>query len=140
MSRFRASDLRGSARMAVQATAGVARVVEGVHQSVLGSMGLPGGTEPGRTRGLTGMVYQGIHGITRLVDQGLQAGLLRIEPLLDRVMTGADTGTPAAEREAVRMVQFFSYCAWATGGNAPAWAISTYSALVPVMVQPMLQA
>ena len=72
MSRFRASDLRGSARMAVQATAGVARVVEGVHQSVLGSMGLPGGTEPGRTRGLTGMVYQGIHGITRLVDQGLQ--------------------------------------------------------------------
>ena len=101
MSRFRASDLRGSARMAVQATAGVARVVEGVHQSVLGSMGLPGGTEPGRTRGLTGMVYQGIHGITRLVDQGLQAGLLRIEPLLDRVMTGADTGAPAAEREAV---------------------------------------
>ena len=101
MSRFRASDLRGSARMAVQATAGVARVVEGVHQSVLGSMGLPGGTEPGRTRGLTGMVYQGIHGITRLVDQGLQAGLLRIEPLLDRVMTGADTGVPAAEREAV---------------------------------------
>lgn len=101
MSRFRASDLRGSARMAVQATAGVARVVEGVHQSVLGSMGLPGGTEPGRTRGLTGMVYQGIHGVTRLVDQGLQAGLLRIEPLLDRVMTGADTGAPAAEREAV---------------------------------------
>ena len=101
MSRFRASDLRGSARMAVQAAAGVARVVEGVHQSVLGSMGLPGGTEPGRTRGLTGMVYQGIHGVTRLVDQGLQAGLLRIEPLLDRVMTGADTGAPAAEREAV---------------------------------------
>ncbi|MFO1212234.1 MAG: hypothetical protein U1E74_06715 [Paenacidovorax caeni] len=44
-------------RLATQATAGVARIVEGVHQSVLGTMGLPGAAEAGRTRGLTGMVY-----------------------------------------------------------------------------------
>ena len=71
---LRASDLRGAARLATQATAGVARIVEGVHQSVLGTMGLPGAAEAGRTRGLTGMVYRSIDGVTRLVDAGLFRG------------------------------------------------------------------
>ena len=101
LGQLRPSDLRGSARLAVQATAGVTRIVEGVHQSVLGSMGLPGGAEPGRSRGLTGMVYQGIQGLTRLVDQGLQTALLRLEPLLDRVMAGHDPDVPSVERDAV---------------------------------------
>ncbi len=101
LGQLRATDLRGAARLATQATAGVARIAEGVHQSVLSTMGLPGGAEPGRTRGLTGMVYQGIHGVTRLVDAGLQAALLRLEPFLDRGMAGRDATTPPAEREAV---------------------------------------
>ncbi|MDY0105642.1 MAG: alpha/beta hydrolase [Giesbergeria sp.] len=101
LGQLRATDLRGAARLATQATAGVARIAEGVHQSVLSSMGLPGGAEPGRTRGLTGMVYQGIHGVTRLVDAGLQAALLRLEPFLERGMTGRDAAMPSAEREAV---------------------------------------
>ena len=101
LGQLRATDLRGAARLATQATAGVARIAEGVHQSVLSTMGLPGGAEPGRTRGLTGMVYQGIHGVTRLVDAGLQAALLRLEPFLDRGMAGRDAATPPAEREAV---------------------------------------
>lgn len=99
--RFRPSDLRGSARLATQATAGVTRIVEGVHQSVLASLGLPGGAEPGRSQGLTGMVYRGIHGVTHLVDQGLQATLLRLEPWLDRVLPGQDTDDSSVEREAV---------------------------------------
>lgn len=77
------------------------RIVEGVHQSVLGTLGMPGGAEPGRSRGLTGMVYQGIQGMTRLVDQGLQAALWRLEPLLDRVMAVHDPDEPSVEREAV---------------------------------------
>jgi pimeloyl-ACP methyl ester carboxylesterase len=81
---LRSSDLRGVARLATQATRGISRVAEGVHQSVLGTMGLPGGQEPGRARGLTGLVYEGVRGITRLVDAGLQATLLRLEPLIDR--------------------------------------------------------
>lgn len=48
---WRTADLRGAARLATEATAGVVRIVEGVHQSVLGSMGLPGAAAPGRTRG-----------------------------------------------------------------------------------------
>ena len=77
---LRASDLRGVARLAAQATTGISRVAEGVHQSVLGTLGLPGGAQPGRTRGLTGLVYQSIRGVTQLVDAGLQAGLARLEP------------------------------------------------------------
>jgi len=49
---LRPSDLRGVARLATQATASISHVAEGVHQSVLGTMGLPGGPTPGRTRGL----------------------------------------------------------------------------------------
>lgn len=95
---LRASDLRGVAQLATQATTGISRVAEGVHRSVLGSMGLPGGEEPGRTRGLTGMVYQGVRGITRLVDAGLQAALLRLEPY---VSPGPEVRTNQWEREAV---------------------------------------
>jgi len=79
---LRPSDLRGVARLATQATASISRVAEGVHQSVLGTMGLPGGPTPGRARGLTGMVYGGVRSITRLVDAGLQAALLRLEPFM----------------------------------------------------------
>ncbi len=81
---LRASDLRGVARLATQATTGISRVAEGVHQSVLGTMGLPGGPEPGRARGLTGLVYQSIRGVTQLVDAGLQAGLARLEPFFSQ--------------------------------------------------------
>lgn len=95
---LRASDLRGVARLATQATAGISRVAEGVHQSVRGPLGLPGGGQPGRAGGLTGLVYQSIRGVTQLVDAGLQAGLARLEPFFS-------AGTPATEvlweREAV---------------------------------------
>ncbi len=94
---LRVTDLRGVARLATQATTGVTHITEGVHQSVLGTMGLPGGKEVGRTRGLTGLVYQGVRGITRLVDVSLQAALLRLEPFLER---GANAAL-SPEREAV---------------------------------------
>lgn len=95
---WRASDLRGAARLAAQATVGISRVAEGVHQSVLGTLGLPGGARPGETRGLTGLVYRSIRGITSLVDAGLQAGLARLEPLWEAAP--AD-GPVSWEREAV---------------------------------------
>ena len=96
---LRATDARGVARLATLATAGVTDIAEGVHRSVLGSMALPGGKAAGRTRGLTGLVYQGIRGVTRLVDVGLQAALLRLEPFLDR--SSETSAAPPPEREAV---------------------------------------
>lgn len=98
---LRASDLRGVASLATQATTGATRVVEGVHRSVLDAIGLPGAAEPGRTRGLTGLVYGSIRGIAQRVDQGLQASLRRLEPMLERAMAEPETAEPSAEREAL---------------------------------------
>ncbi len=97
---LRASDLRGVARLATQATAGASQVAEGAHQSVLGTLGLPGGAKPGRARGLTGLVYQSVRGVTRLVDAGLQAGLSRLEPFWAPAENGASAPVQW-EREAV---------------------------------------
>lgn len=80
----RASDLRGLAALATQGTLGAARVAEGVHGAVHRSMGLSAGVPDGRTGGLTGAIYQGVQGVTRLVGAGVQAALLRLEPLLER--------------------------------------------------------
>lgn len=95
---LRASDLRGVARLATQATTGISRVAEGVHQSVRGTLGLPGGAQPGRTGGLTGLIYQSIRGVTHLVDAGLQAGLARLEPFFSASTTSTEV---LWEREAV---------------------------------------
>lgn len=84
--------------MAVEATHGVTRMAEGVHQAVWGSMGVPGGTQPGQTRGLTGFVYRAVHGVTTLVGHALEAAFTRLEPLLE-ALVDAPPETP--EREAV---------------------------------------
>jgi hypothetical protein len=95
---LRAADLRGVVQLATQATQGVARMAEGVHQSVWGSLGVPGGKAPGQTRGLTGLVYQAVQGVTQLVGHGADALLARLQPLLE----AADTSPPdSPQREAV---------------------------------------
>jgi pimeloyl-ACP methyl ester carboxylesterase len=98
MKHLRAADLRAIAQLATQATAGVTRIAEGVHQSVWSSMGVRGGKAPGTTRGLTGLIYQSVQGVTHWVGKGLDAALVSLQPLLDRVDAEAPE-TP--EREAV---------------------------------------
>jgi len=95
---LRPSDLRAVAQLATQATAGVTHIVEGVHQSVWGSMGVPGGRAPGQTGGLTGLVYQSIRAVTQLLGMGVDALLLKLQPLLESG-EAAKPGTP--QREAV---------------------------------------
>jgi pimeloyl-ACP methyl ester carboxylesterase len=95
---LRAADLRAIAQLATQATAGVARMAEGVHQSVWSSMGVPGGQSPGTTRGLTGLIYQSVQGVTQWVSKGLDVAFARLQPLLERI-EGEPPETP--EREAV---------------------------------------
>lgn len=97
---LRASDLRAAARLATQATTGVTHIVEGVHQSVRATIGLPGGRRPGSTGGLTGLVYRSIEGSMRWIDRSLQTALLRLEPWLDRALAAPETGVDA-EREAL---------------------------------------
>ena len=94
---LRASDLRGLARLATQATEGVTDIVEGVHRSVLGTLGIAG-PQPARTRGMTGLVYRSIHAVTRGVGRGIDAALVALQPLLESAQDSAP-GTP--QREAV---------------------------------------
>ena len=92
---LRASDLRAVAQLATQATLGVASIAEGVHQAVLGTIGVPG-TRSGRTKGITGLVYRAVHGITALVGEGLQAAFTQLEPLLESLVDEPPE-TPARE-------------------------------------------
>lgn len=71
----RLAELRGAAQLVAQGALGVVGVVEGVHHSVLTTLGLGSLSPPERTRGLTGLVYRGIHGAVRQVGRGAD-GLL----------------------------------------------------------------
>ena len=75
--RVHPSDLLGLGRLAVQATLGVTDVDEGMHHAVVRAPRLFGAPTPGRTRGITGLVYRGVRGVTRLVGGGTDAVLAR---------------------------------------------------------------
>lgn len=92
------SDIRGLVQLATQATTGVTRITEDVHQSVLNTMGIPGGKAPGRTRGIPGLVYRNIHNITQLVGKGADVVLSRLQPLFE---SAEDTKSGTLQREAV---------------------------------------
>ncbi len=95
---LRASDARAVAQLATQATTGVVNIAEGVHQSVWQTLGASGGKAPGQTGGLTGLVYQSVRGVTQLVGQGVDALLVRLQPVFD----AADHAAPETpQREAV---------------------------------------
>jgi hypothetical protein len=81
-SHLRSSDLRAAALLATQATHAITTLTEGVHQSVWRTLGAPSGETPERARGLTGLIYQSIHGVTHLVGQGVASALKHLEPLL----------------------------------------------------------
>lgn len=93
-----ASDLRAAAQLLTQATRSVTTIVEGVHRSVLDTVGLPGGPQPGQTRGITGLVYRSVHGVTHWVGAGVDAVLRQLQPLLDPALPEAPG---SHQREAV---------------------------------------
>ena len=88
------SDLRGFARLATHATAGLAGLVEAMHHTITRPIGARSSQTPGRTRGLTGLVYKSVRGVTHLVGGGLDALLAQLRPTL-----AGRTSSP--EREAV---------------------------------------
>jgi pimeloyl-ACP methyl ester carboxylesterase len=95
---LRPSDLRGIARLAAQGTSGVTHIVEGVHRSVLATVGVAGRPPHGRTQGITGLVYRSIHGVTQLVGKGVDLALTGLQPVFDKI----EQDTPGSpQREAV---------------------------------------
>ena len=89
-------DVRGAARLAVDATLGLTALVEAMHARIASLPGLPG---PEQTTGITGLVYRSVRGVTRLVGGSLDGLLGALTPLLAHSAT--DTPTACREREAV---------------------------------------
>ena len=88
--------LRGAAKLAFEATTGLTDLVEAMHARIAT---LPGfGSADGRTRGITGLVYRTIRGVTRAVGGSVDAVLPVLAPLL---ASSASPGLPSPEREAV---------------------------------------
>ena len=96
----RAADLRGAARLATDATAGLADLVEAMHERIARVPGL-GGALDGRTAGLTGLVYKSIRGVTRVVGGSVDGLLQLLAPALALPPGSAEAADSSPEREAV---------------------------------------
>lgn len=79
-----ASDLRGASRLLVDAVTGVTGIVESMHRNISGLAPIVGASREGGTRGITGLVYGSVRGVSRVVGFGLDAALSRLAPLLRR--------------------------------------------------------
>lgn len=78
----RLSDVRGLVRLGSDATVGITDLVEQMHMTIA-ERALPlGRPRSGRTRGITGVVYRSVRGITRLASWGLDSSLRASEGLL----------------------------------------------------------
>ena len=97
-SHLKASDVRSIAQLATEATTSVTRLTEGVHQAVWRTLGSPSGEAKERARGITGMVYSCIVGVTQLVGKSVDLALTALQPLFTKIDCAAP-GSP--EREAV---------------------------------------
>ena len=91
---LRNSDLRGAARLAVDATAGLTDLVEAMHARIARVPGFGKAAPDARAGGITGLIYKTIRGVTR-VTGGTVDGLLG---LLAPALSPNDT---SIEREAV---------------------------------------
>ena len=107
MSRARpshASDLRGAARLATDATAGLTSLVEAMHARLTRIPGLDPRPLDGSTGGLSGLVYKTIRGVTHLVGGSIDALLRVLTPALSVAGDDRDGHTlvaPRREREAI---------------------------------------
>jgi hypothetical protein len=89
---LRPADLRGALRLATEATAGLADLVEALHERIARLPGLGAASADGRTGGVTGLVYRTIRATAHAVGGGLDALVGRLAPAL-----ATDASPPARE-------------------------------------------
>lgn len=76
--------MRGTGRLIVDAVVGVTGIVEAMHRNISGLAPIVGPPRDGGTKGITGLVYRSVRGVSRVVGVGLDVALARLEPLLKR--------------------------------------------------------
>lgn len=91
--------LRGAAKLAADATTGLTDLVEAVHARIASGPGRAGPADE-RTRGITGLVYKTVRGVTRAVGGSVDTVLAALAPALSP-QTGERARLPSPEREAV---------------------------------------
>jgi pimeloyl-ACP methyl ester carboxylesterase len=98
---LQAADLRGAARLTTEAVTGLTSLVEAVHTRIASLPRLPrlGAPPPDeRARGLTGLFYETVRGVTRVAGGSAEALLGWLGPTLAAPDPNA---LPRAEREAI---------------------------------------
>ncbi|MEB8285566.1 GPI inositol-deacylase [Aeromonas veronii] len=73
------SDIRELAQLLTLALPAAVEITEAVHQAVLSGMGIKGRDE-GKTSGITGLVYKGVHGAANTLGSGINELLTRLPP------------------------------------------------------------
>ena len=97
-------DLRGAARLVTDATRGLTDLVESMHERIARLPGFEPPSPDSRTRGITGLVYRSIRGVTRVAGGSVDALLALLRPVLDGSADtdpNADAVVPKPEREAL---------------------------------------
>jgi len=92
-------DLRGVSRLALRATIDLTSLVEALHAEIARFPRLGARSPTGRTRGLTGLVYDTVRGATRGVGSGVDVALGWLAPRLI-----AETPSTAARSAAVAVL------------------------------------
>ena len=77
-----AVDLQGLGRLAVDATLGITGIVETMHHNISRVPGPLGKPTQKPTKGITGLVYRSIRGVTRLVGGGVDLALANLASLV----------------------------------------------------------
>lgn len=98
---LQAADLRGAARLTTDAVAGLASLVEAMHARIASPLRLGGRDEEAaaeRARGITGVVYGSVRGVTRVVGGTAEALLGWLAPALSPT---DPRQPPRPEREAI---------------------------------------
>ena len=95
---LQAADLRGAAQLTTDAVVGLTSLVEAMHSRIATLPGLAPAPDE-RTRGLTGLAYKSVRGVTRVVGGSVDALFGWLGPAL--AAQGGPGRLPHAEREAI---------------------------------------
>lgn len=96
-SSVRATDVRALGRLTIDGIVALTDLAESLHLNVR-SVSMPlGRSAVGRTKGITGLAYQSVRGITRVVGMGLDLALAPLVALSDAASQTNDVATPTRD-------------------------------------------
>jgi pimeloyl-ACP methyl ester carboxylesterase len=79
----RSKDIQAAGKLTVEAIIGITDIVESIHHTIINLGRVSGKSDPPRTRGITGMVYNNIRTITKVVGKGLDVSLNQLSTLIE---------------------------------------------------------